>query len=444
LQLRLKLIYIIIIIYINTTHIFSKEIAPKVEIEHDIPISIEEAILLGEKQNLGLISKKLDLDIARAREIQSGLWRNPSISLLQSLMPFHNNYNQTTTGGPKQLDVVINYPLDITGKIRAGKNLAESQRKLQELMLYGALYELNYSIYSSYTDLLLQEELTKLYKNREDNLSRLVRMIQNRVGGGGLQPLLLTRAELAVTNAKLDSLTIALNAETSRKQLALLLGYEKYPNLKPISKLRDIVLSDAPTYEEVEPIMKEKYPPFLTAKMIIEVTTRNLLLNYAKIWNDFNLSMGVSNQSAVNANPNSILSSPLPGEKSWAIGINIPLPIFDRNQGEISAIKSAKEQAEYNLKNYEITIEKDLKTTLEKIHLYYRIISEIEKSQLSKAESVIVIQQRMFGTGGSNLLEFFDALNAYTTTLSTYYQTIAEYRKNRARLIFLLGSDKSK
>ena len=190
--------------------------------------------------------------------------------------------------------------------------------------------------------------------------------------------------------------------------------------------------------------MKEKYPPFLTAKMIIEVTTKNLLLNYAKIWNDFNLTMGVSNQSAVGANPNSILSSPLPGEKSWAFGISIPLPVFDRNQGEILAIKSTKEQAEYNLKNYEITIEKDLKTTLEKIHLYYRIISEIEKSQLSKAESVIVIQQRMFGTGGSNLLEFFDALNAYTSTLSTYYQTIAEYRKNRARLIFLLGNEKGK
>lgn len=434
----------LIIIYIIVSSIYSKDLNLKIDNTGDIPITIEDAITIGETNNLVLISKKLDLDIARAREIQSGLWRNPSISVLQSLLPFHNNYNQTTTGGPKQLDILINYPLDLTGKIRASKNLAESQRKLQELMLYSAIYELNYSIYSSYTDLLLQEELTKLYKSREDNLTRLVRMIQNRVGGGGLQPLLLTRAELAVTNARLDSMTIALNAETSRKQLALLLGYEKNPNLKPSSRLRDIVLSDAPIYEDVEPIMKERYPPFLTANMIIEVNTKNILLNYAKIWNDFNLSMGVSSQAGVNANPNSVLSSPLPGEKSWAVGINIPLPIFDRNQGELSALKSTKEQAEYNLKNYEITIEKDLKTTLEKIHLYYKVISEIERSQLSKAESVIVIQQRMFGTGGSNLLEFFDALNAYTSTLSTYYQTISEYRKSKARLIFLLGSDRNK
>ena len=408
---------------------------PKREFE----LSIEDCIQMGEKRNINILSTKIDLDIARAREIQAGLWRNPSVNILRSLIPFHSNYNQTSSGGPIQLDVLVNYPLDLSGKIRTARNLAEGQKFLQELVLYGVIYETNYNIYATYTDLVLQESLKKLYRNREDSLTRLVRIIQNRIGGAGLQPLLLTRAELALSNAKIDSQNVSITAEIARKNLALLLAFEKSPNIKPTSALRDFVLKDAEEFDASEKKMKANYPPFLAAKMIVEVANRNIQFNYAKVWSDFNFFLGGSSQSGVRANPGDPTSQPLPGERSWAVGLTIPLPIFDRNQGEISASKLQREQAELNLRQFEITIEKDLKNTLEKIHAYYTIIGEMERSQLKKAETVLTTQQKLFGTGGTNLLEFFDAVTAYTTTLSTYYTTISEYRKNVAKYIFLTG-----
>ncbi|EPG73809.1 outer membrane efflux domain protein [Leptospira fainei serovar Hurstbridge str. BUT 6] len=94
-----------------------------------INLSIEEAVQLSLEKNLTLIAKKYDVDIAKADAIQAGLYRNPSFNALSSLNPFGPNYNQSTTGGPKQLDLLLNLPLDLSGKIRSGKKSRNLERR---------------------------------------------------------------------------------------------------------------------------------------------------------------------------------------------------------------------------------------------------------------------------------------------------------------------------
>lgn len=50
-------------------------------------------------------------------------------------------------------------------------------------------------------------------------------------------------------------------------------------------------------------------------------------------------------------------------------------------------------------------------------------------------------QQTLFGTGGSALLDYFDAVNAYQSTLSSYYDVVAEYRRGLARMNAAVGKD---
>lgn len=431
-----KLIIVIFLFFIPSFKAAEEPVRKSLFIED---LSIEEAMQFAMERNLPLLSKKFDIDIARARTIQAGMWRNPSISLLQSLMPFEGGYNQTTTGGPQQLDFLLNIPIDATGKIKTYKNYIDSLRKLQEVSFYSLQFETVLNVFNSYTQVLYLEKLKALHKNREDSLARLVRMIQNRMGGDGIQPLLLTRAQLALNNARIETKMVQLNLSNAKKALAQLLGFPHSPNFNLTSDFRKIDLRESPDYKVSENFMKQNYPAFLAFKLNQEIAENYIEYNYAKVWNDFTFFLGVSRQAGVSANPGSFLSSSLPGQTSWAVGINIPLPVFDKNSGEILAAKLLREQADYDLRNFEIGIEKDLQQTLETIHLHYQLIEEMEKVQLERAETVLVTQQKLFGTGGSNLLDYFDAINAHISTLTMYYLSVSEYRKNWARYYFLTG-----
>ncbi|EPG74309.1 outer membrane efflux protein [Leptospira fainei serovar Hurstbridge str. BUT 6] len=290
-------------------------------------------------------------------------------------------------------------------------------------------------------DLILKERLLQLFRDRESNLERLARTIQNRIGGSGIQPLLLTRAQLAVDSALVDTQIALADTEAARRALALLLGKEGAPNLIPVTKLRDVELEDPPPYEKIIDSIKENFPNLVALRLGIGLAEKQITLAEAQVWDDFTISGGWTRQYGVGVWPNSIpltsgypLENGLPGQNSWAFGFNVPIPSLNRNQGSIRKAKVTKQQAEVYYKNAEISLEKDLKGLIISLALNKKIIQQIELSQLPKAQRVLNNQQRLFGTGGANLLEYFDAINAYNATLSTYYKAVADYRKNKARL----------
>ncbi|PJZ70702.1 hypothetical protein CH373_07165 [Leptospira perolatii] len=404
------------------------------------PLTIEECANISLKQNLTLLAKKYDVDIAKADEIQAGLYRNPSFSALSSLNPFGKNYNQSSTGGPRQLDLLLNVPLDLSSKIKSGKRKAQTWTYISEVMLEAAFREVAYQTRVAYLELVLKENVLQLLRDREINLQRLAKTIQNRIGGSGIQPLLLTRAQLAVESASIDTQVAVVDVETARRALALLLGKEGSPDLVPLTKLRDVQLEDPPKYDEIIETVKEDYPNLQALRLAVDFSENQITAAQAQVWDDFTLFGGVSRQSGVDAYPKALpnsgypMETGIPGQSSWALGVIIPLPSLNRNQGNIRKARVIKEQATVYYRAAEITLEKEVKTLIQGMLLNKNIIQQIESSQLPKAQKVLNNQQRLFGTGGANLLEYFDAVNAYNGTLMTYYKAVADYRKNRAKL----------
>jgi hypothetical protein len=85
-----------------------------------------------------------------------------------------------------------------------------------------------------------------------------------------------------------------------------------------------------------------------------------------------------------------------------------------------------------------LSIKKFIRIT---IKLNEGLIRDYEANQLDNARRVRDSQQTLFGTGGSALLDYFDAVSAYQTSLSSYYDVVAEYRRGLARLNAAIGKD---
>jgi cobalt-zinc-cadmium efflux system outer membrane protein len=207
------------------------------------------------------------------------------------------------------------------------------------------------------------------------------------------------------------------------------------------SKLRDIKLIALPSQHELEEKALATRPDLEALRLASHKGDLDGELAHAQVWDNFNVTLGMSRQMGSSANPNDPNSAAQPGAYSWNAGVTIPLPVFNRNQGNIQKALVSRNQADKQTESLTLSIRQEITSDCDQLKLNEGLIRDYEENQLANARHVRDSQQTLFGTGGSALLDYFDAVNAYQSTLSSYYDVVAEYRRGLARINAAVGKD---
>ena len=115
--------------------------------------------------------------------------------------------------------------------------------------------------------------------------------------------------------------------------------------------------------------------------------------------------------------------------------VAIPLPISDKNQGEIAKAKIAVEQADAMTTAYIIQISKEVKNAYDE---YLTNKNSWEKySELNnKSEEVLQIVKMSYLKGGTTILDYLEAEKTWFDMQSQYYEAMFNYRKSYLQLLF--------
>jgi cobalt-zinc-cadmium efflux system outer membrane protein len=405
-------------------------------------LTLPQAVEEGLKSNRDLLAAKYGIPLAEADELTAGLWNNPSILFDTVFQPFGHNWNQTSAGGPRQYDLILSYPLDLSGKRSSGVKSAHEAVRIAEASYQDSVRLKVLDIRLAYVEVITQEHQLALAEEKETSLKNLVTITEHRVGKAGRLPLLLMRAQLALDQAKLDSRQREISLQAALVQLATQLGRNPIEPKKIVgTKLRDFKLVSIPAKDRLIAQALETRPDLQVLKLTLSKSGYDASLARAQAWNDFTITAGVSRQGPVGANPSDAGSSTQPSAISWNAGITIPLPLFNRNQGNVQKAEIAALQTQKQIDAKELSIRQEINGLWDQLSLGEALIGDYENSQLKRAREVRDAQQRQFGTGNSALLDYLDAVSAYQGALSAYYDVIAEYRRNLARIGASLGKD---
>ena len=213
------------------------------------------------------------------------------------------------------------------------------------------------------------------------------------------------------------------------------------PNLISGAKLRDFKFIEIPSKETLVQQALETRQDLKVLKLTVEKSEYDKDLAHAQVWDNFQVTAGITQQGPTDSNPADPASSSLDSAYSWSLGLTIPLPVFNRNQGNIKKAALTKGQVEKQIEAKVLSIKQEVGGLYEQLSLGRTLIEEYESKQLKRARDVRDAQQRQFGTGNSALLDYLDAIGAYQGSVSSYYEAVAEYRRNLARLNFALGKD---
>jgi cobalt-zinc-cadmium efflux system outer membrane protein len=335
-----------------------------------------------------LQSLRAELRALEAETIQAGLPPNPEIGL--DVENFAGSGESSGFNGA-EITTALSQKLELGGK--RSKRTMVAALKAAALKAEIASEERNIRIAAdrAFTSLLEARKLRELSEQNlgraEENLSTLNTLLEvgksNRIDVG--------KARLAISEAK-ENLSEARSAESNASaELSQIWGGGS-PNVTAAGSLdapRGAVPSNPESAISRHPAMRAAALRFARAQATYD-------LEKAKRYSDIEVGGGVREMRDAN-------------ETAAVVGIRIPLPIFDRNQGNIQAAKERLDSAQANGR----ATESELRSRITKLSSDLRAArsraSEFDTRTINAARQGLTDTREAYNSGKASLLEVLDA-----------------------------------
>lgn len=106
---------------------------------------------------------------------------------------------------------------------------------------------------------------------------------------------------------------------------------------------------------------------------------------------------------------------------------SLPLPIFNRNQGQIAQARDAIVQAREAEQESSEQVLSDVQSAFESLRTNEDTLKIYESGYLEQSKESVDISQYAYKRGAASLLDFLDAERSYRTTQLAYRQQLASY-----------------
>src|SRR5581483_1583010 len=126
---------------------------------------------------------------------------------------------------------------------------------------------------------------------------------------------------------------------------------------------------------------------------------------------------------------------------SLGLFVSAPLPISNRNQGEVARAGAEREQAARQIAARRAQIVADVQTAYHEYAATKDLVDSIERDLLAPTSSAREIATYTYRAGGSTLVELLDAQRAFNDTMQSYLDAQATLRRAAAHLNAAVGAE---
>jgi cobalt-zinc-cadmium efflux system outer membrane protein len=127
------------------------------------------------------------------------------------------------------------------------------------------------------------------------------------------------------------------------------------------------------------------------------------------------------------------------GLPSWALGITVPLPVYNRNQGNIERARINVEQSETQL----AALARHVHTQVEQAVNEYRTSGRISRAIRAQVDfpltRVVEARSKLFQEGEIDVLTFRDTERRYNDNVKLYLDSAVRHRKAMLELNTAVG-----
>jgi len=362
-------------------------------------LSLAQALELATLNSPSLAAAAKEIDAADGALQQAGLRRNPELST--SIEDFRARTRTTTT--------TIGLPLELGGKRAARVAAAERSKDLARADLDLVRAELRARVIAAYFSVLMAQERSKLAADSVEIAQRAKDAIAKRVAAGKASPVEDTRAMVDLANTRLEASEATAELQTQRYQLALTLGQRS-----PDFGLVDGDAGSAPMRPTLETLLAqlEDSPSLRTARLERERRNALVEVEQSKARPDVTVSLGAKRNNEL-------------GQTQAVVGLAMPLPLFDRNQGAILEALRRSEKADDELSAVRLRLMAELQEASSRLGMARQSLRTLQETVLPAAQQTFEAASKGLEAGKFGFLEVLDAQRSLLQARARYLNTLA-------------------
>lgn len=381
----------------------------------EAPLTLLQAIQKAIEFNPSLIASGRDIDIAEAGLVQAKVLPNPELQVLSEGV---NEKYQTTTAQ-------INQVIELGGKRSSRISAAERDREAALAELASLRATLRANVAATFFDALIAQERIQLAEASYQLSMRVNGVVARRVTAGRISPIEATRTNVAELTIKTELNQAKVEFETAKMRLAALWGetLPKFNEVDQSAAVNDVDMNLSALQSQLK-----KSPQLVRAQLEIDRQQAQEDVERSRQIGDVTLSVGNKRESET-------------GRNQTIVGITVPIPLFDRNQGNVLGALRKTDKARDELNVMTQRLNSELEQAWQRYVTSKTDMQLLQTEILPQAESVIAATIKGFEFGKFNLLDVLEAQRTLVQTKAQYLKTQADLYRSVTDIERIVGSD---
>ena len=419
-------------------------------------LTLESAVKAALENNRDLAAARIAIRQAEGRLKQAGLWSNPE---------WETGYAPDTAfgnAGEYSFSTGFKQRFPITGRLAKAKAVARVDLALalaevrdQERLLAG-------EVLGRSRELLVAQAKLKANDEIQSIIQKVIEVSEKRLKTAEVSAADVNAAKLELQKLTLAQAALLNQQETVSTTLNRLLGREPKTPLQisgtvsaefdtnsiaeisqqAIARRPDRQLAalgidragaeiklaraefDTNSIAEISQQAIARRPDRQLAALGIDRAGAEIKLARAEKWEDwtvgFDYSRGVSKFDApIGTKTDNFLG----------VGVSIPLPFWNQNQGRVGEAQATQERAEAELSALDLRIKAETQTAEDQMRRLLGILRQYRDESIKLAEENITLLQKGYGDGLVNITAVIQAQQQLTDLRQSYFEALGEFEQ---------------
>lgn len=384
-------------------------------------MTLQEAVNLAVEFSPQLKASKAGVMAAKGIEKQAGYWKNPELEIEAENIAGSGQFSGSDSA---EYTYGLSQTIEIGGKRSARKKSAfESRKVANSEFTINKLYVIR-DVHNAYGSVLAEAEALKLAKEQEELARQVLKSVSKRVAAARESEIQRVKATVAYDASVIKSFQEEGSLKSAKQKLAQLLGKE----------VLDVSLEHSYFFNLTPPKPLKSYQ---------DILDKSPILNHSRYLNNekkFNLDLARANRISDPTIKVGFRDFRDSSEQAMVAGLSFPLPLFDRNQGNVYSARAELSKASSNKLQTKLALEQKLMSNWQNWQSSFSTAKKLKESIIPTAKKAFRIARQGYQKGKLPYLEVLDAQRTLFNARESYHEALKNYHTYYAEVQAITNS----